>query len=421
MIYEGALNIPQIPAVFLLLKSSRDSMTAANPSSRQKILFLPRWYPNRTDPMPGLFIERHARALATIADVAVVFVKSLPGLPNLFEFEITNDNNIFTIRAYFRGKETAGLYNGLLFLIAFVKAMFKLHRSFGKPEIVHVHVLTRLGILAWCYKFLTGTPYLITEHWSRYLPTVDTYKGFWRKSATRFVVRHAEAVTTVTQNLRDAMLQKGLRNSNYHVIYNVVDTELFHPEVPEVPVNKKRFVHISCFEDRSKNISGLLRALKELTATRDDFECHLVGEGEDLERMRAYATELGIYGKTVYFDGLLEGEDVATALNQSLFLVIFSNYENMPVVINEAFSSGIPVVSTSVGGIPEHVDVKKGMLVDAGDESGLVRALSQMLDKSDSFNKVAIRKYALDNFSVNAIAMQFGAIYKAIMTKYAGA
>ena len=416
-ISKGTFNFPEIPVVFLHLKSPTDSMIPASPSTRLKILFLPRWYPNRADPMPGLFIERHAQAVATFAEVAVVFVKSLPALPTRFETEITQDTGIFTIRVYFRGKETAVFYNGLLFLIAFIKGIRQLHQSFGKPDIVHVHVLTRLGVLAWIYKLLTGTPYLITEHWSRYLPTVGTYKGFWRKMATRFVVKHAEAITTVTQNLRDAMLQKGLYNPNYQIIYNVVDTRHFHPEETPVLSETKNFVHISCFEDRSKNISGLLRAIAQLGTDHHNFECHLVGEGIDLERMRAYATDLGICKKYVFFDGLLEGDAIAVAMRQSLFLVIFSNYENMPVVINEAFASGIPVVATRVGGIAEHVDEKKGMLLDAGDENGLVKALSQMLDKSETYDLRAIRQYAMDNFSVDAIAKQFGAIYTTIVAK----
>lgn len=393
-------------------------MTPSSLTSRPKVLFLPRWYPNRTDPMPGLFIQRHALAVTQVADVAVVFVKSLPELPVRFEMETMQENGVFTIRAYFRGSDNFSVWHsGLLFILAFFKAMLLLRRTFGHPNIVHVHVLTRLGALAWCYKMLTGTPYLITEHWSRYLPAVESYSGFWRKLVTRFVVKHAETVTTVTQNLREAMLSKGLYNPDYHVINNVADTRLFHPAASPAMTEVKQFVHISCFEDRSKNISGLLRAIAALTAVRQDFECHLVGEGADMASMQAYARQLGIFNKTVYFDGLLEGDAVAAALRQSRFMVIFSNYENMPVVINEAFASGIPVVSTRVGGIPEHVDEQKGILINVGDENGLVLALSQMLDQSEKYDPAVLLQYALDNFSMATVAAQFGAIYEAILVK----
>jgi glycosyltransferase involved in cell wall biosynthesis len=143
----------------------------------------------------------------------------------------------------------------------------------------------------------------------------------------------------------------------------------------------------------------------------------MIGEGMDLDRMKKYADELGIPSNTVHFDGLLEGEALATSLRNASFLVLFSNYENMPVVINEAFASGIPVVATRVGGIAEHVVENTGILVDAGDEAGLSRALSQMLDSCNNFDTNGIRKYAMENFSKGAIAEQFINIYTAVLSK----
>ena len=393
-------------------------MATSNSPSRLKVLFLPRWYPNRTDPMPGLFILRHAQAVSMLADVAVIHVQSLADLPRRFDLESTRENGLFTIHAYYRSsKGNPAWYAGFLYFLAFFNAFRLMRQEFGKPDIVHVHVLTRLGLIAWFYKLITGTPYIITEHWSRYLPIVDTFHGFWRRLATRIVVKQAGCVTTVTKNLGKAMQDHGLVNNNYQVIQNVVDTELFHPLQIQVPGPIKQFVHISCFEDRSKNISGLLRSLALLSATRNDFECRMIGEGMDLSRMKKYADELGIPANTVHFDGLLEGESLAASLRNASFLVLFSNYENMPVVINEAFASGIPVVATRVGGIAEHVVENKGILVDAGDEAGLCRALSQMLDSCDKFNTNDIRKYAMENFSKDVIAEQFINIYRAVLSK----
>ena len=56
------------------------------------------------------------------------------------------------------------------------------------------------------------------------------------------------------------------------------------------------------------------------------------------------------------FTGLLEGQKLADELASGDFLVMSSNYENMPVVILEALASGLPVVSTNVGGIKEMID-----------------------------------------------------------------
>jgi hypothetical protein len=85
----------------------------------------------------------------------------------------------------------------------------------NKIDLIHVHVLTRLGLLALLLKRSSGIPFLITEHWSRYLSYVGTYKGIFRKYLTRKVVKNASAVTTPTVNLQNAMQAHGLKNSNY--------------------------------------------------------------------------------------------------------------------------------------------------------------------------------------------------------------
>ena len=208
-----------------------------------------------------------------------------------------------------------------------------------------------------------GIPYIITEHWSRYISITNTYQGYMRKIVTSYIVKNACAVTTVTNNLKMAMLKCKLKNSNYCIIPNVVDTNLFITGNKTEKHEKVIMTHISCFEEKSKNISGILRVIKKLSDIRQDFECRLVGDGIDRMKSETYALELGIKDKFVFFDGLLEGEDIVKAIEKTDFLLMFSNYENFPVVINEALSCGIPIVATDVGGISEIINEDFGMLV----------------------------------------------------------
>src|ERR1039457_3557805 len=53
------------------------------------------------------------------------------------------------------------------------KGLNMLRKDFGRPDVIHVNVLTRLGIIALLCKGLMGKPYVITEHWTRYLPQMD--------------------------------------------------------------------------------------------------------------------------------------------------------------------------------------------------------------------------------------------------------
>lgn len=381
-----------------------------------KILFLARWYPDRYDPMMGLFIKRHAEVAAGFADVAVLYVHAAPEMPFGNEIEHKVENGVATASIYYGTKSFLPSFIskqivGFLYVLAFIKGYQFLRKLWGKPDIIHVNVLTRLGLFAlWLRKF-QGIKYVITEHWSRYLPITGTYKGLLRKCLTKYVVRNASAVSTVSINLANAMQSHGLLNNHYLVLPNVVDTEAYTPVQNKSLSSKRRFIHISCFEDRSKNISGLLRAISALAKLRNDFECILVGEGIDLEKMKSLAVELGLNEPLIRFTGLLEGVDVVAAYQSADFMVMFSNYENMPVVISESFSCGIPVVASAVGGISEYINIDNGRLVPAGDETALLESINFMLDHSSGFDKQKIRQNAVAIFGKQAVADRLQELY----------
>lgn len=384
--------------------------------SSPKILFLARWYPDRYDPMMGLFIKRHAEVAACFADVAVLYLRAAPEKLFGYEIEQINETGVITTFVYYGTKSVLPPYIAkqlavFLYVLAFLKGYRFIVDSWGKPSIIHVNVLTRLGIFAlWLSKF-NGIKYVITEHWSRYLPITGTYKGLLRKRLTKVVVRNSAAVSTVSENLALAMQSHGLHHPHYLVLPNVVDTEAYIPANPSIAKAKKRFIHISCFEDRSKNISGLLRTISKLSKLRDDFECIMVGEGIDFQKMKSLANELGLNDSQVTFTGLLEGENVVEAYQSADFMVMFSNYENMPVVISESLACGLPVVATAVGGIPEYINSENGRLVSAGDENALLEAVNFMLDHFPDFDRAKIRHNAVAMFGKEAVAEKLQELY----------
>ena len=63
-------------------------------SSKIKVLFLPRWYPHKHDPMPGLFIQRQAEALTSDCDVAVIYVHPDPNCPNKIEVDFCEEKSV---------------------------------------------------------------------------------------------------------------------------------------------------------------------------------------------------------------------------------------------------------------------------------------------------------------------------------------
>ena len=401
---------------------------------RKHIVFLARWYPHRYDPMFGLFVQRHAEAAALFNDITVVYCqpvepqsRDVSTIPmnnkqdivdasmhynkKYFEIVRTIENNVDTIRIYYKKPK-----NKIMSLLRFYRANMiglRLGRKDGRGEprpcdLIHVHILTRLGVVAWIQKLLHKTPYIITEHWSRYLPGND-FGGFFRKLATKIVVRNAKLVTTVTDNLAKAMQNHGLKNDNYVVLPNVVNLDMFH--ISEKKNNTPcKIIHVSCFEDKSKNISGLLESLKIVEQKGIDFQCTLIGDGMDFDLMKGKAVELQLINK-VSFTGLLEGHKLADELASGDFLVLSSNYENMPVVILEALASGLSVVSTNVGGIKEMIDETKGILVEPRNKEALAEAIIKMIETHNDYDPDCLRKSVIEKYGYESVGRFLDSIY----------
>ncbi len=371
--------------------------------------------------MPGLFIQRHAEAANRFCKVGVVYSHVVDSEKiNGFETEFSLVNGVPTVKVYYSNSKNripliSPFVNAIRFLRANALGIKKINKELNGFDMVHVHVLTRLGLIALWYKWFRNKPYVISEHWSRYLPLTGNFTGALRKWFTRLVVKNASVVTTVTQNLAKAMQNHGLKNQDYRVLANVVtDDFLNYPAGAGEKKEKTTFVHVSCFEDKSKNISGLLRVISTMAKKRNDFVFKLVGEGMDFEQLKNTARELGLTSETIVFTGLLEGKELVSEMASADLMVVFSNYENFPVVINESFVLGVPVIATRVGGIPEFVNDSNGRLLDAGDESTLENYLTDYLDGKLNFDHEKIKNRARNEFSPEKIGEELCAMYKSL-------
>jgi glycosyltransferase involved in cell wall biosynthesis len=388
---------------------------------RMRVLFLPRWYPHRYDPMPGLFIKRQAESVSSHCDVSVLFVHEDRQCTNKYEIDIADENGIHVVRVYYKVSSGGfGLFGKLVRLNRFFHANwlgFRKLRDFP-PDLLHVHVLTRQGFIALICKLFYKIPYVITEHWSRYFPQNNTYQGLLRKDVTGHVVHFASAIIAVSEKLKEAMLDKNLNNRNYRVIPNPVDMDKFNitEKIENPEPGKKRIVHISCFEDKSKNISGFLKAIKNLSLKREDFECYLIGEGPDWEQMKNHARDLDLIGKFAFFPGLKTEKDLVSEINNADFLVLSSHYETFGSVVIESLACGIPVVATNVGVVSQVVNKQNGLILPPGDINGLEEAIGIMLDSCSYYDRNQIRKSVVDKFSNKIIGEQLHLLYQEVLT-----
>ena len=134
---------------------------------------------------------------------------------------------------------------------------------------------------------------------------------------------------------------------------------------------------------------------------------------ERLTKLRHYAASMNLTEPCVSFSGPKNIEEVARGMQMADALILFSRKENFPCVIAEAWATGVPVISTDVGGISEHLteNCGRGILIPNEDESALRSALLK-LGTEAKIDAVDIRKYAVDHFSVEAVSNAFDKVYR---------
>ena len=169
-----------------------------------------------------------------------------------------------------------------------------------------------------------------------------------------------------------------------------------------------------------KNHSLLLQAFASVSRQLPDALLLLVGPPDRLnpdyaESLRRLAQELGVES-CVRFLG--SRADVPDILRASDVFVLSSDYEGNPLSVLEAMATGLPVVSTAVGGVPELVQHgATGLLVPAGDARALAEAITQLGRDADQRAAMghAARQTALERFDVRAMSRAYAALYQQLL------
>ena len=127
---------------------------------------------------------------------------------------------------------------------------------------------------------------------------------------------------------------------------------------------------------------------------------------------------MGIRTSSITFFEALNQEEVAQKMNASHTFVLFSNYENLPLVMIEAMASGMNVIATRVGGIAEHMGFCKwNKLIDAKNDAQLLHALNESHNEMNEINRKEISVYATNHFSFESVGKQFIHAYEQALKK----
>ncbi|MCX6281684.1 MAG: glycosyltransferase [Bacteroidetes bacterium] len=382
-----------------------------------KILFVPRWYPSRIDPMPGLFIQRQAEALAKEHSVQVISVHPDPLVKKNYEIVHTLENSVNVCRVYYKIAPGLDLISKLINTGRYIRAHHHGYMSLMpfSVDVVHGHILTREIFFTWFMARKQGRPYLISEHWSRYFQENGTYRGVIRKWLTRFLLNRSAGLIVVSKPLAEAMKAVHLVHPKTFIVPNVVDVSAFVPLEKKPVTDKALILHVSCFEEKSKNIKVFLDAIARLLKKRDDFRVRLVGEGPDHLELLSYAGKLGLCHPQTEFTGIKINGELIRLYQTSSFLVQTSRYETFGTVIIEALACGIPVVSTRTGIADSVIGEDNGILIQQPSVDQIMEGIEKMLDIYPTFDYNKLHESVAGSFSDVAISGELTGIYNEII------
>jgi glycosyltransferase involved in cell wall biosynthesis len=377
------------------------------------ILHICSWYPNRLNEHDGNFIHKHIRSISNVT--------------NSFVLAVYEDENLKMVKSEIENKIEDGIqiqitYHSLSkwkFLkilrrfYYYYKGFQMIKKNVGQIDLIHAHVLMWGGVFAFLISRQSKIAYVITEHSTIYDKGGLNSFLLWILGKTGLQSRF---ILPVSENLAEKMNALGIQG-NYQVVPNVVNTDLFSMnDQPPHQYSPFRFLHISSFGE-NKNIPGLLRGVKLLSETRNDFKIIIAGDG-DPKYVRDWIDKAGIESGFTQLLGMLSEEEVAGLMKESDAFVLFSHSENLPCVLLEAQACGLPVISSRVGGVEEIIrTAEEGILVEKDRIDQLVSAMSRMIDDYTHFNKQRIRLHAIEEYSDEAVRKKLLEIYRMAMDR----
>ena len=171
----------------------------------------------------------------------------------------------------------------------------------------------------------------------------------------------------------------GLPEAKIPMIYNGVDLHRCLPKTTYALSEHPQLLHIGRF-NHQKNHKGLLEAFRRILETYPNCILNLLGDGELREETENYASQLGIREKVIFHGSQT---DVHPYLHSADLFLLPSRFEGMPMTIIEAMGTGLPIVASAVGGVPDMLeDGRSGMLVSCEPEQ-VAKAVLKLLEQED--------------------------------------
>jgi len=301
-------------------------------------------------------------------------------------------------------------------------------RSF-QPDIVHCH-MPQANLLARAVRPFQQFPVLIGTLHNLTMERMNGSSGRFLELAHGWTERYCDLTTVIcTSAIRSYIDRGAVSAKKIAVMYNGVNTQTFSSDTlarrqmrRDLALEGKfAWLAIGRFE-RAKAYPNLIRAFaKAATGSKQELTLLICGRGSLEEEVRAEVRACGVEDR-VKFLGLRR--DIPAVMNAADGFALSSYLEGLPMVLLQASSVGMPIVTTDVGGNAEVVmDGLNGFVVPPADDAALASAMKRVLDLPDEERARMAergRQMARDKFEIQRILDRWEALYSGLLIEKSG-
>jgi glycosyltransferase involved in cell wall biosynthesis len=274
-------------------------------------------------------------------------------------------------------------------LVRLLPYLWSLWRSAGRADVMHV-----LANSGWAWHLFAAPAVWIGR--LRNIPVIVNYRGGEAEAFMRTAPRHVPATLRMAKAIvaPSPFLQRVFRDLGFEpvTVPNFVDLDRFVPGLPRDFGSAPHLVVTRNLE-AIYDVATAMRAFARIRERFPDARLSVAGIGPERASLETLAVELGI-DDVVALPGRIDGEHMPALYASADCMLNPSRVDNMPNAILEAFASGVPVVSTNAGGIPDMVDDgRSALLVPVGDAEAMAQQAVHVL--SDRALAASLRSHGL--------------------------
>ena len=351
--------------------------------------------PSFFTPYGGEFCLEQAKALAALGhDVRILSNVQLGATIGLRDYLFLSYSRyeyqcdgITVYQSFQRGLPHMVRHNAMHW-IDIVKSMFVTYvEKYGKPDVIHAHCVKWAGYTAMLICKEYGIPYVITEHLSKQIYKREfgapPYYN-WQIPLLKQALREADTVITVSKELVEELSEFFGTDYRSTFISNTIDVDFFLYRERSLDLLRPfRFCCLGFFDER-KGYDILLSAFDKLVKRNKNFELHIAGRGTDSKHFKNLYKQMNSKS-SIFALGELSKTQVRDLLYDCDALVLATRDETQGLVLLEALSTGIPVISTET--IPKSVRL---------DEASYFVPVDDIDAMADMMERISHREFVYD-------------------------